>query len=165
MMRRVFTAAATLCLTASVALADWKAQTGADMMTDEKWAAMAGETDLGTLFIIKCWEKGNIQAVVPVGPYDASASFGPRVTAKFRVDEGEPFEIMMSPTNIKGFLAMGAADDDARTIFKNVAAAKERVIVVIDNGAMFLKANAHGVAKAAEALSKLCKFPDSSKSE
>ena len=165
MVRRLSTAAAALCLTASAALADWKAQTGADMVTDEKWAAMAGETDLGTLFIIKCWEKGNIQAVVPVGPYEASASFGPRVTAKFRVDKGEPFEIMMSPTNIKGFLAMGAADDDARTIFKNVAAAKERVIVVIDNGAMFLKANAHGVAKAAEALTKLCKFPDSSKSE
>ena len=165
MMRRVFTAAAVLCLTASAALADWKAQTGADMMTNEKWAAMAGEMDLGTFFIIKCWEKGNIQAVVPVGPYDASASFGPRVTAKFRVDKGEPFEIMMSPTNIKGFLAMGAADDDARTIFKYVAAAKERVIVVIDNGAMLLKANALGVAKAAKALTKLCKFPDSSKSE
>jgi hypothetical protein len=94
--------AAALCLVASVAQADWRTQTGQDPMTDKKWAAMSAPLNNSELpIVVKCWQGGDIQALIMVGRYEQSVTYKPTKT-KIRIDKGEPFEILMSPINFNG---------------------------------------------------------------
>jgi hypothetical protein len=160
-------AAATLagvCLVASAAHADWTTQTGENPMNDGKWAAMTSLTSSGLPISVKCWEKGQIQAMIVLGSYEGTATYKPVVSTKFRIDKGEPFELPMTTNNFNGMLLIGAIGEPARNFLKALSSAKERVVFALDMGGdmgiTVSQTDARDIGKAVEVLTRVCKLPE-----
>jgi hypothetical protein len=159
--KQAYTAAALVAALISGAAhaADWTAEKGEDPMTDRQFAVMIAQLGLGQGFGFKCFDNGEVAAIVILGPYNDAATYKTVVQARFRVDRNEPVEIRLMVGNAGGRLSYSASGTEALSLFKRVGAAKERIVITIETIETLLQVSAWGSAEAAAVLDKTCKLP------
>ncbi len=128
-------------------------------MTDKKWVAASAE--FGPLgfpqVLFKCWESGDLQLGIIVGPYDESASYAKTVTAKFRIDKEQPSDVLLVPTNFNGYLNLTTAssvDPTLVLLLRDILNSKNRVALSV--GSAVFQSDVRGTSKSIGPMFKTC---------
>ncbi len=117
----------------------------------------AVQCDGRTQRYLQCWEGGELQLGIVVGPYNDAADYASAVVAKFRVDKEEPVEIIAAPSNLNGLLNLAASIDanpELPSLLRHILDAKQRVALSIGN-AVF-QADVRGTTKAIGRMFATC---------
>lgn len=140
------------------AFAAWLGTAGEDPMTDQKWAAASASFAAGgrPAVVFKCWSDGRLQLGIIMGRYDDSASYATTLV-RFRIDKGEPLDLVALPSNLGGNLSLGVMSEDEVELvplLKRILDAKQRVALSI--GTAVFQADVRGTTKAIGAMFAAC---------